>query len=51
MKEPQHKNFEEWWKESKGEQEESSPQVEALIKNIKKLCQQAFEAGQKCKKK
>lgn len=44
------KNFEEYWKESEGQQVESSPQVEALIKNIKKLCKKAFEAGQKYEK-
>ncbi len=39
------KTFEEWWKESGGDNKELSPAVEAVANNIKKLCKQAFEAG------
>lgn len=44
------KTFEEWWKESENRESEPSPAIEPIIKNIKKLCKKAFEAGQEYEK-
>ena len=45
------KNFEKWWKESEGPSNaDLSLGALAVVESVKKLCQQAFEAGQKYEK-